>query len=136
MVGDAGRGLYASGTGITVVYGICQFCHIGQHQYVTGRFVYVRGQIFHIGRFVYAIGVVKVQLYAIGHEFSSYTKMVIIVYASLHMPFARTLSLTHFLACHVPDRAPFSLQTPVERSERLAGGWAVRAPFLSVRVRL
>ena len=31
------------------------------------------------------------------------------------------------LACHVPDRAPFSLQTPVERSERLAGGWAVRA---------
>ena len=30
-------------------------------------------------------------------------------------------------ACHVPDRAPFSLQTPVERSERLAGGWAVRA---------
>ena len=40
---------------------------------------------------------------------------------------ARTRSLTHFLACHVPDRAPFSLQTPVERSERLAGGWAVRA---------
>ena len=53
---------------------------------MTGHFVYVRGQIFHIGRFVYAIGVVKVQLYAIGHEFSSYTKMVIIVYASLHMP--------------------------------------------------
>ena len=40
---------------------------------------------------------------------------------------ARTLFLTHLLACHVPDRAPFSLQTPVERSERLAGGWAVRA---------
>ena len=78
--------LYASGTGITVVYGICPFCHIGQHQYVTGHFIYVRQPIFHIGRFVYVIGVVKVQLYAIGHEFSSYTKMVIIVYASLHMP--------------------------------------------------
>ena len=32
---------------------------------------------------------------------------------------------------HVSDRAPFFLQTPVERSERLAGGWAVRAPFPS-----
>ena len=40
---------------------------------------------------------------------------------------ARTLFLTHLLACHVSDRAPFSLQTPVERSERLAGCWAVRA---------
>ena len=40
---------------------------------------------------------------------------------------ARTRSLTHLLACHVSDRAPFSLQTPVERSERLAGCWAVRA---------
>ena len=39
----------------------------------------------------------------------------------------RTLFLTHLLACHVSDRAPFSLQTPVERSERLAGCWAVRA---------
>ena len=34
---------------------------------------------------------------------------------------ARTLSLTHLLACHVFVRAPFSLQTPVERSERVAG---------------
>ena len=40
---------------------------------------------------------------------------------------ARTRSLTHLLACHVSDRAPFSLQTPVERSERVAGCWAVRA---------
>ena len=40
---------------------------------------------------------------------------------------ARTLFLTHLLACHVSVRAPFSLQTPVERSERLAGCWAVRA---------
>ena len=56
--------LYARGTGITVVYGICPFCHIGQHQYVTGHFIYVRQPIFHIGRFVYVIGVVKVQLYA------------------------------------------------------------------------
>ena len=44
---------------------------------------------------------------------------------------ARTRSLTHLLACHVPDREPVFLQTPVERSERLAGGWAVRAPFPS-----
>ena len=40
---------------------------------------------------------------------------------------ARTRFLTHLLACHVPDREPFFLQTPVERSKRLAGGWAVRA---------
>ena len=39
---------------------------------------------------------------------------------------ARTLSLTHLLACHT-IRSPFSLQTPVERSERVAGRWAVRA---------
>ena len=44
---------------------------------------------------------------------------------------ARTRSLTHLLACHVPDREPFFLQTPVDRSERLAIGWAVRAPFPS-----
>ena len=34
---------------------------------------------------------------------------------------------THLLACPVSVRAPFSLQTPVERSERVAGCWAVRA---------
>ena len=31
----------------------------------------------------------------------------------------------------MPDRAPFFLQTLVNRSERLAIGWAVRAPFPS-----
>ena len=40
---------------------------------------------------------------------------------------SRTSSHATFLACHESDRAPFSLQTPVERSERLAGCWAVRA---------
>ena len=40
---------------------------------------------------------------------------------------ARTLLLTHLLACHVSVRAPFSLQTPFERSERVAWCWAVRA---------
>ena len=31
----------------------------------------------------------------------------------------------------MPDRVPFFLQTLVNRSERLAIGWAVRAPFPS-----
>ena len=31
----------------------------------------------------------------------------------------------------MPDREPFFLQTLVNRSERLAIGWAVRAPFPS-----
>ena len=44
---------------------------------------------------------------------------------------ARTRLLTHLLACPVPDRVPFFLQTLVNRSERLAIGWAVRAPFPS-----
>ena len=44
---------------------------------------------------------------------------------------ARTRFLTHLLACPVSDREPFFLQTPVGRSERLAIGWAVRAPFPS-----
>ena len=44
---------------------------------------------------------------------------------------ARTRFLTHLLACHVPAREPLFLQTPVNRSKRLAGGWAVRAPFPS-----
>ena len=39
--------------------------------------------------------------------------------------------LTHLLACPVPDRGPFFLQTLVNRSERLAIGWGVRAPFPS-----
>ena len=34
---------------------------------------------------------------------------------------ARTRSLTHLLACHVPDREPFFLQTPVNRSKRHPG---------------
>jgi hypothetical protein len=41
---------------------------------------------------------------------------------------ARTLFLTHLLACHTSFfRALFSLQTPVDRSERVTGCWAVRA---------
>ena len=41
---------------------------------------------------------------------------------------ARTLLLTHILACNTSFfRAPFSLQTPVERSECVAGCWTVRA---------
>ena len=48
---------------------------------------------------------------------------------------ARTRSLTHLLACHVPDREPFFLQTPVDlnvpsawRGVRLLGHEHIRFP--------